>query len=61
MMMGVGGDRNETDLEVLLLRHAALREHVGRGREREELRERGERGRGADRLQECAARGVLGK
>ena len=38
---------------------AALREHLGRGLEREELRERGERGRGADRLEEGAARGVL--
>ena len=40
---------------------AALREHFGRGLEREELRDRGERGRGADRFQECAARGVLRK
>ena len=40
---------------------AALREHLGRGVEREELRDRGERGRGADRFQEGAARGVLRK
>ena len=39
----------------------ALREHLGRGLEREELRDRGERGRGADRFQERAARGVLRK
>ena len=55
------GDRDEADLEVLLLDRAALREHLGRGVEREELRDRGERGRGADRFEEGAARGVLRK
>ena len=55
------GDRDEADLEVLLLERPALREHFGRGLEREELRQRGQRGRGADRLQECAPRGVLRK
>src|SRR5262249_16051992 len=55
------GDRDEADLEILLLERAALREHLGRGLERKELRERGERGRGADRFEERAARGVLRK
>ena len=40
---------------------AALRKHLGRGREREELRDRGQRSRGADRFEEGAARGVLRK
>jgi hypothetical protein len=39
----------------------ALGEHLGRGREREELRDRGQRRRCADRLEEGAARGVLRK
>ena len=39
----------------------ALREHLGRGVEREELRDRGQRGRGADRFEERAPRGILGK
>ncbi len=34
-------------------------EHLGRGLDREELRQRGKRGRGADRFQEGAARHVL--
>src|SRR5262249_59481041 len=55
------GDRDEADLEILLLERAALREHLGRGLEREKLRERGKRGRGADRFEERAARGVLRK
>src|SRR5262245_19585194 len=55
------GDRDEADLEILLLERAALREYLGRGLEGEELRERGKRGRRADRFEECAARGVLWK
>ena len=54
------GDRDEADLEVLLLDRPALREHFGRGLEREELRQRGKRGRGADRFQESTARGIRG-
>src|SRR6516225_10409399 len=55
------GDRDEADLEILLLDRAALREHLGGGLEREKLRERGKRGRGADGFEERAARGVLRK
>ena len=55
------GDRDESDLEILLLDRAALRAYIGRGLEREKLRERGERGRRADRFEERAARGVLRK
>jgi hypothetical protein len=38
---------------------AALRKHLGRALEREELRQRRKRGRGADRLEERAARRIL--
>src|SRR5262245_65981897 len=55
------GERDEADLEVLLLECSSLREHLGRAAQREDLRERGERGRGADRLEKAAARGVLRK
>ena len=55
------GDRDEADLEVLLLRRARLGKGLGRGLEREELRDRGKRGRGADRFQERTPRGVLWK
>jgi hypothetical protein len=41
MMMGVAQVIGEADLEILLLDRAALREHLGRGLERKELRERG--------------------
>ena len=40
---------------------AALRENLGRGLEREELRDRGERGRGADRLAGMRGGGVVRK
>jgi hypothetical protein len=38
-----------------------LRENLGRGLDRKELRDRSQRRRGADRFQEGAARGILGK
>ena len=53
------GDRDEADLEVLLLERSALREGVGRGADRQELRHRRERSRGADGGQERASRRVL--
>ena len=55
------GDRNEADLEVLLLGCASLRENLGRGLKREELRDGRERGRSADRFQEGAPRHVFWK
>src|SRR5262245_24923339 len=55
------GDRNEANLEILLLRRAGLREDLARRLERKELRERGKRGRGADRLEKYAAGAVLRK
>src|SRR6185369_12568458 len=49
------------DLEVLLLRRTAGSEHLGRGLEREELRQRSQRGRGADAFEEGAPRRILRK
>ncbi len=62
MMIGVAQviGMNPT-LRILLLDRAALREHLGRTLEREELRERSQRGRGADRFEEGAAGGVPGE
>ena len=55
------GDRDEADLQVLLFRRASIGKGLGRGLDREELRDRGQRRRGADRFQEGAARGILWK
>jgi hypothetical protein len=46
-------------LQLLLLDRTALREDLGRRREREKLGDRGKRGRGTDRLQKSAAGGVV--
>src|SRR5262249_19550869 len=50
------GDRDEADLEVLLLQRAGLRKDLGRGLQRKELRQGGERAARADGFQEGPAR-----
>src|SRR5882724_970608 len=54
-------DRNKADLEVFLLQRPAFGERLGRGLQREELRQRGSRGRSSHRFQECPARRILRK
>ena len=52
------GDGDEADLEVLLLRRAALGEGLARRGQREHRGDRGHRRRGPDRLQEQPALGI---
>jgi hypothetical protein len=55
------GDGDEADLQILFLRRALLGKNLGRGLDREKLRDRGKRRRSPDRFQEGPARGILRK
>ena len=58
---GCAGDRDEADLEILLFQRPAFGKGLGRGLQREELRQCGDGRRCPHRFQERAARGILRK
>jgi hypothetical protein len=55
------GDRDETDLEILLFGRAGVSKRLGRRLKRKELRDRSQRRGGPDRFQERPARGIFRK